>query len=97
MGLAVAEGSDLESLLQRFRQVETDGFQSAWIPNIFGFDALTVAALAAGVTRTLELATAVVPTFSRHPFYMAQQSLSTQADACVRFVLGLGPSHKIVI
>ncbi len=97
MGLSVAEGSDLESLLQRFRQVETDGFQSAWIPNIFGFDALTVAALAAGVTRTLELATAVVPTFSRHPFYMAQQALSTQAAAGGRFVLGLGPSHKIVI
>ncbi|MEE8507643.1 MAG: TIGR03564 family F420-dependent LLM class oxidoreductase, partial [Myxococcota bacterium] len=97
MGLSVAEGSDLESLLQRFRQVETDGFQSAWIANIFGFDALTVAALAAGVTRTLELATAVVPTFSRHPFYMAQQALSTQAAAGGRFVLGLGPSHKIVI
>ncbi len=97
IGLSVAEGSDLESLLNRFRRVETDGFQSAWIPNIFGFDALTVAALAAGVTRTLELATAVVPTFSRHPFYMAQQALSTQAAAGGRFVLGLGPSHKIVI
>ena len=97
MGLSVAEATDLESLLQKFRQVEADGFQSAWIPNIFSFDALTVAALAAGVTRSLEIGTAVVPTFSRHPFYMAQQALSTQAAAGGRFVLGLGPSHKIVI
>ena len=97
MGLSVAEAADLESLLQKFRQVEADGFQSAWIPNIFSFDALTVAALAAGVTRSLEIGTAVVPTFSRHPFYMAQQALSTQAAAGGRFVLGLGPSHKIVI
>ncbi len=97
MGLSVAEATDLESLLQKFRQVEADGFQSAWIPNIFSFDALTVAALAAGVTSSLEIATAVVPTFSRHPFYMAQQALSTQAAAGGRFVLGLGPSHKIVI
>ena len=97
MGLSVAEAADLESLLQKFRHVEADGFQSAWIPNIFSFDALTVAALAAGVTSSLEIATAVVPTFSRHPFYMAQQALSTQAAAGGRFVLGLGPSHKIVI
>ncbi len=97
MGLSVAEAADLESLLQKFRQVEADGFQSAWIPNIFSFDALTVAALAAGVTRSLEIGTAVVPTFSRHPIYMAQQALSTQPAAGGRVVLGHGPSHKIVI
>lgn len=99
IGVSVADGggSELDDLLARFRRAEEAGFQNVWIPNIFGFDALTLAALGARETRTLEIGTAVVPTFSRHPLYMAQQALSTQAAADGRFVLGLGPSHKIVI
>ncbi len=87
----------LEGLLADFRQAEEAGFQTAWIPNIFGMDALTLAALAARETSRLELGTAVVPTHSRHPYYMAQQAVSTQAAAGGRFVLGVGPSHKVVI
>ncbi len=95
--LGDAGGSDLDTLLDRFRRAEASGFQTGWIPNIFGFDALTLAALAGRVTETLEIGTAVVPTHSRHPLYMAQQALSTQAACKGRFVLGLGPSHRVVI
>jgi F420-dependent oxidoreductase-like protein len=45
----------------------------------------------------IEFGTAVVPTYSRHPFYMAQQAMSTQAATGGRFVLGIGLSHQIVI
>jgi 5,10-methylenetetrahydromethanopterin reductase len=97
VGIAESGSSRLEDLLSQLRRAEEAGFDSAWIPNIFGFDAMTLAALAGGVTQRLEVGTAVVPTHSRHPFYCAQQALSTQAALSGRFVLGLGPSHKIVI
>jgi F420-dependent oxidoreductase-like protein len=97
VGVADAGGSRLDDLLAQLRRAEEAGFDSAWIPNIFGFDAMTLAALGGGVTRRIEIGTAVVPTYSRHPFYCAQQALSTQAALSGRFVLGLGPSHKIVI
>jgi len=45
----------------------------------------------------IELGTAVVPTYSRHPYYMAQQAMSTQAACNGRFALGIGLSHQIVI
>ena len=97
VGVADGGGSALDDLLDQIRRAEAAGFQSVWIANIFGFDALTLAALGGRETQTLELGTAVVPTHSRHPFFMAQQALSTQAATGGRFVLGIGPSHQIVI
>jgi 5,10-methylenetetrahydromethanopterin reductase len=89
--------SALEASIQQFARAEAAGFQTAWTPNIFSLDAMTLLALAGPRTRSIELGTAVVPTYSRHPFYMAQQALSTAAAAGGRFALGLGPSHKVVI
>jgi len=62
-----------------------------------GIDAIMAAALCARETKRIELGTAVMPTFPRHPHAMAQQALSAQAIAGGRFTLGIGLSHQIVI
>lgn len=99
IGLMVPEGAGrpLEQSLATIRETEEDGFAAAWIPNVFGFDAISLAALAGGVSSRIEIGTAVVPTYSRHPYYMAQQAATTQAALGGRFTLGLGPSHRVVI
>ena len=97
IGVADAGGTPLEALVAQIRDAEREGFSSVWIPQIFGSDALTLCALAGRETSRIELATAVVPTHSRHPLYMAQQALSTQVACAGRFALGLGPSHRVVI
>ena len=48
-------------------------------------------------TERIELGTAVVPTYPRHPVTMAQQALTVQAASRGRFTLGIGLSHKFVI
>jgi len=95
--LSPGRAGDLASTLAQFTRAEQAGFQTAWVANIFAMDAMTLIALAARETKALELGTAVVPTFSRHPLYMAQQALTTQLVCGGRFVLGIGPSHKIVV
>jgi 5,10-methylenetetrahydromethanopterin reductase len=97
IGEVSAHGSGLDAILAQVQRAERDGLHSAWFPHIFGVDALTVAALAGRVTSRIELGTAVVPTFSRHPIAMAQQALTAQAAAAGRFALGIGLSHQIVI
>jgi F420-dependent oxidoreductase-like protein len=97
VGVADPGGVALDALVGQIVAAEQAGFQSVWIPNIFGADAMTLAALGGRATARLEIGTAVVPTHSRHPLYMAQQALTTQAACGGRFVLGLGPSHQIVI
>ncbi len=90
-------GSGLDAMLAQVQRAERDGLHTAWFPHVFGVDALTVAALAGRVTSRIELGTAVVPTFSRHPIAMAQQALTAQAAASGRFALGIGLSHQIVV
>jgi len=51
----------------------------------------------AQVTERIELGTAVMPTYPRHPLAMAQQALSVQAACGGRLALGIGPSHQVVI
>jgi F420-dependent oxidoreductase-like protein len=65
--------------------------------NIFRLDAINTLGLIGRETSRIELGTAVVPTYPRHPVAIAQQALTTQAASRGRFVLGIGLSHKIVI
>jgi F420-dependent oxidoreductase-like protein len=65
--------------------------------NIFGLDALTALAVAGHGIGGLEIGTAVVPTYPRHPAVLAQQALTTALALDSQLALGIGLSHKIVI
>ncbi len=79
------------------RRAEQSGFATFWMPNIFGIEAITAAALTGREVGRIELGTAVVPTYPRHPVALAQQALTAAAATDGRFTLGIGLSHKIVI
>ena len=79
------------------RRAADDGFASAWANNIFGLDALTTLAVAGSQVPGIELGTAVVPTYPRHPAALAQQALTVAAATDGRLALGVGTSHEIVI
>lgn len=97
--MAGATGGDgsLNGLVASAKNLESKGFHALWLANIFGIDAITAAAVIGRETERIELGTAVVPTYPRHPSAMAQQSLTAQAAASGRFNLGIGLSHKLVI
>ena len=87
----------LDKLVAYAKQAETLGFDALWMPNIFSFDAITALAIVGRETERIELGTAVVPTYPRHPMAMAQQVLTASAACDGRFTLGIGLSHKLVI
>lgn len=87
----------LEEHVLRVEDAEADGFDSFWFPQVFGADVLTVIALAAQNTSHIEIGTAVVPTFPRHPVVLAQQALTAQAATGGRLTLGVGVSHKSTV
>jgi 5,10-methylenetetrahydromethanopterin reductase len=97
--LGATEGADgtIDGVVAAAKRYEAAGFPSLWMANIFGLDAINTLALVGRETAKIELGTAVVPTYPRHPFAIAQQALTTQAASRGRFVLGIGLSHKIVI
>ena len=75
-------------------QAEADGFATYWLPQSGATDALTVIATLGAVTSTIEFATAVVPTWGRHPHVLAGQALTVQAATGNRLALGIGVAHK---
>ena len=79
---------------QQAVEAESDGFETLWTAQVAGVDALTMLALSGDKTRSIELGTAVVPTYPRHPMALAQQALTTQAASRGRLLLGIGLSHK---
>lgn len=89
--------ADIESARAELAQAASDGFASYWIPQAFGPDTLTVIALTAADSAPMRVGTAVVPTYPRHPQMLAQQALTTNLAVDGRLVLGIGPSHKVVI
>ena len=91
------DGSTLDQLVAQAERAEAAGFASFWLANIFSYDAITALAVVGRATRRIELGTAVVPTYPRHPLAIAQQALTTNAASGGRFALGIGLSHKLVI
>ena len=90
-------GGTIDAAVDSVRQAKDAGYSSAWFSNIFGLDGMTACAIAGREVPDITLGTFVVPTYSRHPLYMAQQAMTTQAATGGRFILGIGLSHQIVI
>src|SRR6478672_2021989 len=96
-GMMLSDAAGLDSVIEQTRRLADDGFHTAWMSQIFGMDALTALAVVGREVPGVELGTAVVPTYPRHPMMLAQQALTAQAACDGRFALGIGLSHQIVI
>ena len=96
-GGAVAGEGGIDEVVASARQSADDGFASYWMPQVFGLDALTTLAVIGREVPDIELGTAVVPTYPRHPMMLAGQALTTQAASGGRLTLGIGLSHQLVI
>jgi len=97
IGATEGPAGTIDGLVATAKRYEAGGFPCLWMANIFGLDAINALGLVGRETSRIELGTAVVPTYPRHPFAIAQQALTTQAASRGRFALGIGLSHKIVI
>ena len=76
-----AATGDVDDVIAMAHTVAAEGFPSYWLPQIFGADAITVAGVIGREVPGLELGTAVVPTYPRHPLMLAQQALTANAPA----------------
>lgn len=101
IGLGVGELSgsapNVEEIVGEIVSAEGEGFETAWLAQVFGTDALTDVVVAGTKTSKIKLGTAVVPTWPRHPMVMAQQAITTNVAVGGRLRLGIGLSHKPVI
>ena len=96
-GDAGQDSGGIDGLTKAVAEVAEQGFASYWLPQIFGYDAITVLSMVGREVDGIELGTAVVPTYPRHPMMLAAQALTASAASGGRFSLGIGLSHQFVI
>jgi F420-dependent oxidoreductase-like protein len=73
------------------------GAASLWVPEVWGYDALTGLAYLAAKTSSIKLGTFVVQLGSRSPALLATSALSLQELSGGRFLLGVGTSGPRVM
>jgi F420-dependent oxidoreductase-like protein len=76
---------------------ERIGVTSLWVPEVWGYDALTGLAYLAAKTSSVRLGTFVVQLGSRSPALLATSALSLQELSAGRFILGIGTSGPRVM
>src|SRR5437879_1046842 len=94
---ARGRAATIDELVEQVATAARHGFDKVVFAQLHGVDVLTVIAVAGRVVPDIELETAVVPIYPRHPAALAQQALTTQAAVGGRLTLGIGLSHRPVV
>ena len=86
-----------ERMAQKVVDLEAAGVDMVLIPEIYGFDQMSVLGYIAAKTERIELMTGIVNVFSRSPALIAQSAATIDALSNGRFTLGIGTSGAQVI
>src|ERR1041385_7267270 len=92
-------GSTVDRMVEQAQQAEADGFSSLWYTGAAGGDPLNAISIVGRATTKIELGTAILQSYTRHPVLQAARAaaVATAIGAPGRFTLGIGPSHQPVI
>lgn len=82
---------------QRAKDLESAGIDMIWVAELYSFDAISILGYLAAHTDRVELATGIMPLYSRTPTLVAMTAAGLDAVSGGRFVLGLGSSGPQVI
>ncbi len=98
-GTGLVQRASIDAIAEDAARAVDDGFESYWLAEhpTGGFDALTVLAFVGARVAEIELGTAIVPTFPRHPLALAGQVLTIRSAIGDRLTLGIGLSHEVMM
>ncbi len=86
-----------QDYLELARQAEEGGYESLWMTEGAGRDALTLLTSIATATRKLNVATGILPIFGRTPVITAMSAAGLAAISDGRFILGLGVGNRSAV
>src|SRR5438876_4089406 len=90
-------GLPFADALEMTQRAEALGFESVWMPEAYGTDAVSILGALAARTERIRLGTGIVNVFSRTPALLGQTAATLDLISGGRFILGLGTSgHQVV-
>ena len=94
-GILIDElGIGFDVMIEQARTAADLGYRTIWLAERGGWDALTSLAVLGAAVPGIELGTAIVPTYPRHPLTLAAQALTVQAATGSPLHLGVGVHHR---
>jgi F420-dependent oxidoreductase-like protein len=97
LSTSVAYTGDPRTAAQRAKDLESAGIDMLWVAELYSFDAVSILGYLAAHTERVELASGILPIYSRTPTLTAMTAAGLDAVSGGRFVLGLGASGPQVI
>src|SRR5579883_3553340 len=99
LGLAMLSLSlePIDDAIKTAREAEELGYSCLWVPEVAGPEALVTLGALAPQTKTVELATGVVPIQLRAPGLLAMAFLTLNEISGGRAIAGLGVSSPIIV
>ena len=93
-GIVLPYWSDVkkDDLLYFSRMAEDLGYDSIWVPEMWGRDAFSLISWMAATTERIRFATGIISVYSRSPALIAQTAATIDEYSGGRFILGLGMS-----
>jgi F420-dependent oxidoreductase-like protein len=97
IGMGISYTGDPKAAGDRAADLENAGVDMLWVAELYSFDAVSLLGYLAARTERVELASGILPLYSRTPTLMAMTAAGIDAVSGGRFVLGLGASGPQVI
>ena len=94
--LLPTEAFDATDLVDVVRGIEKRGYDSVWLPELFGREPIATAGVLLGRTERISVGTAIANVYVRDAIAMAQARRSLAELSGGRFILGLGVSNAAV-
>jgi F420-dependent oxidoreductase-like protein len=91
------ERADRQTVRRRAQELESAGVDVLWVPELYGFDGVSLMGFLAGVTERPQIGSAILPFYSRTPALLAMTAAGVDALSGGRCILGLGASGPQVI
>jgi F420-dependent oxidoreductase-like protein len=97
ISMAVNYSGDVKAMADQVIEYEKAGVDLVWVAEAYGMDAPTVMGYLAAVTEKVEIASGILPIYTRTPTLLAMTAVGVDVLSGGRCVLGLGASGPQVI
>ena len=97
IGMGISYTGDPKAAGDRAADLERAGVDMLWVAELYSFDAVSILGYLAARTERVELASGILPLYSRSPALIGMTAAGLDAVSGGRFVLGLGASGPQVI
>ena len=88
---------DFKESVREIQELERAGLDTVWVPEAYGFDAPSQMGYLAANTERVEIASGILPLFTRTPTLLAMTAAGIDFLSDGRCMLGLGASGPQVI